>query len=224
MWEAQIPILSAGFRVVCYDSRGHGDSSAPQGPYTITDLGRDALAVLDALQIERAHFCGLSIGGLVGQWLGINAGARIDKLVLCSTAAQIGTADSWRARIALVREKGMSPLAEATADRWFTQACNASRPGMIRAILDDFIATSADGYCGCCAALATADYRDDLGRIGVPVLTISGAEDPVCPPADLQFIADSVVNGRHISVPGRHLCNLESPAVFTTVVAGFLNQ
>lgn len=222
MWNAQLPALSAHFRVLRYDQRGHGDSSAPPSPYVLADLGGDVLALLDALQIDRAHFCGLSIGGLIGQWLAINAGARLGRLVLCATASKIGSAEGWQTRIEQVRAHGLVPLAEATARRWFGPAFNAARPETVKAMLEIFTGVSIDAYCGCCAALACADLRGSLGGVRMPVLAISGNDDPVCPPSDLQSIAASVPIGRHVSLPGRHIVNVESTDEFSRELREFL--
>ena len=222
MWDAQVEALSTRFRVLRYDRRGHGQSTAAPGPYTLADLGGDVLALMDALEIERAHFCGLSIGGLVGQWLGIHAPERIERLVVCATAVKIGTAESWNQRIALVQDKGLTPLLDATADRWFTPAFIAANPDVVKDILARFAAVSAEGYAGCCAALAGADLGADIGRITVPVLAISGDNDPVCTPDDLQAIADGVADGRHLSLPGRHIVNIESAGAFSSALADFM--
>ena len=222
MWDAQVEALSTRFRVLRYDRRGHGQSTAAPGPYTLADLGGDVLALMDALEIERAHFCGLSIGGLVGQWLGIHAPERIERLVVCATAVKIGTAESWNQRIALVQDRGLTPLLDATADRWFTPDFIAANPGVVKDILARFAAVSAEGYAGCCAALAGADLGADIGRITVPVLAISGDDDPVCTPDDLQAIADGVADGRHLSLPGRHIVNIESAGAFSSALADFM--
>lgn len=222
MWDAQIADLSNDFRILRYDRRGHGLSGTPTPPYALGDLGADVIALWDALSIARSHFCGLSIGGLTGQWLGVHAAPRLDRVILCATAARIGTADSWTARIADVRANGLSGLVPATAERWFTPGFRAARPAVVEAILDSFAATSANGYIGCCAALAGADLRGDLPRIAAPVLAISGDDDPVCPPADLAAIAGGVPDGRHLSLPGRHIVNVESAASFNAAVRDFL--
>ncbi|MDQ1901891.1 3-oxoadipate enol-lactonase [Paracoccus sp. WLY502] len=222
MWDAQVAGLAQHFRILRYDRRGHGGSGTPPPPYALADLGGDVVALWDALSIERSHFCGLSIGGLTGQWLGIHAGARLDRLAVCATAARIGTPDGWTARMTDVRANGLAGLVPATADRWFTPAFRTARPGEVEAILSTFAATSAEGYAGCCAALAESDLRDDLSRITVPVLSVSGDDDPVCPPSDLQAIARSVADGRHRSLPGRHLVNVESPAPFNALLRDFL--
>ncbi|GGF73731.1 3-oxoadipate enol-lactonase [Paracoccus acridae] len=222
MWDAQIADLAGDFRILRYDRRGHGKSGTPPPPYALSDLGGDVIALWDALSIPRSHFCGLSIGGLTGQWLGIHSRARLDRLAVCATAARIGTAESWTARMADVRANGLAGLVPATAERWFTPAFSATRPGEVEAILSTFATTSAEGYVGCCAALAQADLRDDLARITVPVLAVSGDDDPVCPPADLQAIAQGVPDGRHHGLPGRHLVNVESAAAFNALLRDFL--
>ncbi|MFG1300906.1 3-oxoadipate enol-lactonase [Xanthobacter sp. V3C-3] len=222
MWEPQARALAGQFRVLRVDCRGHGRSTTAPPPYALADLGGDLLALMDALGIARAHFCGLSIGGLTGQWLGIHAGARFDRIVVCATAARIGTSESWQARIDAVREGGLAPLTAATAERWFTPAFRAAHPAQVDDILATFAQVDPEGYAGCCAALAGADLRAEIGRIDNPVLAISGDDDPVCPPADLQFIADHVARGRHVSLPGRHIVNIESAQAFNAELLDFL--
>ena len=224
MWDAQANALSGDFRVLRYDRRGHGLSSAPSSPYALADLGRDVIALLDALDIDETHFCGLSIGGLTGQWLGIRAGHRFGKIAVCATAAKIGTAEGWVSRMEAVRANGLAGLVAATAERWFSPAFAAAEPAVVGKVLDSFVATSIDGYAGCCAALAGADLQADIARIENPLLAISGADDPVCPPADLEKIAVTVKQGRHVSLPGRHIVNMESASAFNAVLAGFLKQ
>ncbi|APG87357.1 3-oxoadipate enol-lactonase (plasmid) [Sinorhizobium americanum CCGM7] len=222
MWDGQATELSRHFRVLRYDRRGHGRSSAPPPPYTLSDLGQDAIALLDALEIEKAHFCGLSIGGLTAQWLGIHAAQRLDKIAVCATSARIGSAQSWATRIDSVRANGLTTLTAATAERWFGSEFRVSEPGAIGTVLDSFAATSIDGYIGCCAALAGADLRDDIRRISNPVLAVSGDDDPVCPPSDLENIAARVQQGRHLSLPGRHIVNIESKQAFNAALLEFL--
>lgn len=224
MWDRQVAALSQTYRVLRYDRRGHGQSSTPPGPYALSDLGRDVLALLDALRIDRVHFCGLSIGGLTGQWLAVHAGDRLHKVVLCATAARIGTRESWEARMEAVRKDGLGGLVAATAERWFTPGFIAAEPEMVRGVLDRFAATSPEGYVGCCAALSGADFRGELDRISHPLLAVSGTDDPVCPPSDLQAIAANVQRGRHVSFPGRHIVNIESSSSFNAVLSDFLKH
>jgi 3-oxoadipate enol-lactonase len=224
MWDAQATELAQHFRVLRYDARGHGQSTTPPPPYSLADLGRDALALLDALNIERAHFCGLSIGGLTGQWLGIHAGSRFDKMVFCATAAKIGTAEGWSARIAAVKANGLAALTTATAERWFTPTFNAEHADVAANILDTFVKVDPEGYNGCCAALVDTDLREQIQTITRPVLAISGDDDAVAPPSDLKYIADHVQTGRHVSLPGRHIVNLESAPAFNAALLGFLRN
>ncbi|MGO4853031.1 3-oxoadipate enol-lactonase [Phaeovulum sp. W22_SRMD_FR3] len=222
MWDVQVAALSDHFRILRYDRRGHGGSSAPPPPYALADLGGDVIALLDALDIRQSHFCGLSIGGLTGQWLGIHAADRFDQLVLCATAARIGSAEGWAARITEVTENGLAALVPGTGARWFTPAFSAAQPETVRGILQQFEMTSVEGYVGCCAALAGADLRADIAQIANPVLTISGSDDPVCPPADLAAIAATVCQGRAVSLPGRHLVNIEAAGAFNATLLNAL--
>lgn len=222
MWDRQVDALSATFRILRYDRRGHGQSSAPPGGYSVAQLGADVLALWDHLGVERSHFCGLSIGGLTGQWLGVHAGARLQTLTVAATAAKIGTLENWNARIAQVQRDGLLPLREGTAERWFTPAFAQAQPAVVEDILQRFVATRVTGYIGCCHAVATADFRDLLGRITAPTLAIAGDDDPVCPPADLDAIAQGVADGRSIAVPGRHICNIESADAFTAALVAHL--
>lgn len=222
MWDRQVLALQEDFRILRYDRRGHGLSSSPPPPFSMADLGADVLHLMDHLGIAHAHFCGLSIGGLVGQWLAINAAQRFDKMVLCATAARIGTTQSWTERMNAVSAHGLSPLLAGTVQRWFTPAFGAEAPDVIEACLATFQATSIDGYVGACAALADADFHESLSSISRPVLAISGADDPVCPPSDLERIARTVFDGRHISLPGRHIVNIESAERFNETLCGFL--
>lgn len=222
MWDTQALALARDFRILRYDRRGHGQSTATVAPYTLDDLGRDALAVLDAAGVERVHYCGLSIGGLTAQWLAIHAAERLKSLTVCATASRIGTGDGWRTRIDAVRAGGLTPLLSATAERWFTPRFIDNEPAAVSEILQSFSATSPEAYIGCCAVLADADLTADISEIGCPVLAVSGNDDPVCPPSALQAIADGVQHGHHVSLPGRHIVSLESSAAFNAALAGFL--
>lgn len=223
MWDEQIEELSKRYRLIRYDRRGHGSSTVSNSAFTIADLGKDVLALMDHLQVKRAYFCGLSIGGLVGQWLGVNAPDRIDKLVLCATAAKIGTAQAWLERAALVREKGLSPLTEGTVERWFNPNFVADCPERVQRILDEFLHTSAEGYAQCCEALSSADFTKELASISVPTLCLAGQEDPVCPPEDLVHIATQVQQGTASNLDGRHIFTIESAADFNAELISFLN-
>lgn len=224
MWDAQIPEFARYFRVLRYDRRGHGQSSTPPGPYTIGDLGADVLALMNGLGVGQAAFCGLSIGGLTGQWLALNASRRFDRFVLCSTAAKIGTADGWRTRIDEVRRQGMDEIARATVTRWFTEEFVAREPATVESVRRQLKTTSPDGYIACIGALMGADFRTRLDEINRPLLTVAGRSDPVTAPSDLEFIADQVAGARTVELPGAHLCNVESAAAFTEAVLSFLRS
>lgn len=223
MWDEQVAALKNDFKVVRYDRRGHGQSTTSSTPFTIADLGKDAIALIDHLGLEKVHFCGLSIGGLVGQWLGVNAADRLRSLTVCATAAKIGAAEAWIERAALVREQGLSPLLAGTEERWFTPEFVQNNPQVVKAILAEFLQNSAEGYAQCCEALATADFNADLAKITVPTLCVYGDDDAVCPPSDLIHIAKNVQQGQEIGVAGRHIFNLESVAPFNAALTHFIS-
>jgi 3-oxoadipate enol-lactonase len=222
MWEPQLAPFSARFRVIRYDTRGHGESSAPSGAYTIERLGRDVVALLDALSIPHAHFCGLSMGGATGIWLGIHAPERIDRLVLANTAAKIGTADMWNARIDAVRKGGTASIAPAVLARWFTPALLDSPTPLVARMRATFERTSADGYAACCAAVRDTDLRFVLGRIHRPTLVIAGSEDTSTPPHDGRYLSDHIANARYVELQAPHLSNVQAATAFTQAVMQFL--
>jgi 3-oxoadipate enol-lactonase len=223
MWDPQISEFSKSFRVLRSDTRGHGKSSVPPGPYSIEQLAKDVLALADALQLERFHFCGLSMGGQIGMWLAANAPQRLDKLVLSSTAAKIGTHEMWNARIATVRKEGMKDVAAAAIERWFTPAFRAKNPPVVEEIHKILQATSPEGYAACCAGLRDFDFREQLNKIRTPTLVISGTHDPATTPADGQFLANQIAGASYLELNGAHLSNIEDADRFTREVVTFLN-
>ncbi len=222
MWDEQVNALADHFRILRYDPRGHGQSSAPAGPYSLQQLGGDVTALLDALQIERVAFCGLSLGGLVAQWLALHAPQRLTHVVVCATAARIGSTASWQDRAASVAHAGLEPLRQATAERWFGDAFRSTSGARVAEILGGFVQTSTTGYVGCCAALSTADLRSFTTEISVPLLAIAGADDPVCAVSDLQAIAEGAADGMLLILPGRHLVNVETADRFNVALQEFL--
>jgi 3-oxoadipate enol-lactonase len=223
MWDPQQQALAKSFRVLRYDTRGHGGSGLAPEPWTLAMLANDLLGLLDALGLARVHFCGLSMGGLVGMWLGAHAASRIDRLVLSSTGARIGTAESWNARIASVREGGMSRISASVVERWFTPAFRQSAPEVVAGVQRRIETTPPAGYAACCAALRDADERADLAAIRAPTLVISGRHDPATPPAEGQAIASAVAGARYAELPAAHLCNIESAAAFNAELLSFLS-
>jgi 3-oxoadipate enol-lactonase len=185
-------------------------------------LGRDVLSLLDELDIERAHFCGISMGGLTGQWLGVHAPERIDKLVIADTAARIGTEEGWRSRAQLVRTQGMADVAAGAAGRWFTADFIAREPAVVAAMTEQLRAISPEGYAACCDVLAVADLRGSVGAITVPLLVIAGEFDPVTTVDDARFIAERVQGAKVAVVPASHLSNIEAPGAFNSAVLDFL--
>ena len=210
MWERQLP-LAGRLRLVRFDHRGHGGSPVPPGPYEIADLGRDVLALMDSLGIERASWCGTSIGGMVGIWLGANAPERIERLILMCTSAHMPPASAWRERAAAVLEAG-SPdvVADAVVERWLTPSYAAEHPGVRAELRAMLAATDGDGYAACCGAIERMDLREQLPRIAAPALVISGSDDPATPLEHQRLIAAAVPGARHEVVgPAAHMAAVE---------------
>jgi 3-oxoadipate enol-lactonase len=222
LWQAQIDAFADHFRVVTYDTRGHGESDAPVGDYTIARLGQDVVSLLDALGIRRAHVCGISIGGLTALWLGIHAAERVDRLVLANTAACIGSRELWTQRIAMATSVGLSTLADQSMARWFTEGFRFAEPSRVQAARAAFERTAVNGYAGCCAALRDADLREGASRVMAPTLVVTGTHDPSTPPADGRWLAQAIPGSQLIEFDAAHLSNVECAAAFTTAVDEFL--
>ncbi len=223
MWGPQMPAAEKIFQVLRYDTRGHGESSVTPGPYSIEQLGRDVLTLLDALGIERVYFCGLSMGGMIGMWLGLNAPTRLAKLVLCNTAAKIGTPETWNARIESVRKSGMKAVAASVVERWLTPEFRARSPQAAETALRMLEAAAPEGYAACCAAVRDFDARGQISAIRVPTLVITGSKDPATPPADGRFLADQISGARYVELDSSHLSNVEASEPFTAELVRFLS-
>jgi 3-oxoadipate enol-lactonase len=223
MWEPQIAVLARRFRVLRYDTRGHGASFVAPGPYGIDGLARDALDLLDALEIARAHFCGLSMGGMIGIWLGVNASERVARLVLCNTAARIGSPEIWNARIDTVRKRGMEGIADAVLGRWFTPSFLQAGAAGIDRVRRMLLATPAEGYIACCEAIRDTDLRDAVSRVRSPTLVIAGAADASTPPTEGRFLAERIPGARYVELNAAHLSNLEAAEQFTQAVSTFVS-
>jgi 3-oxoadipate enol-lactonase len=211
MWEPQLAALSRSYTTIAYDQLGHGRSPVPEGPYSIEQLGRAAIELMDSLGLERAAFVGLSIGGMVGQWLAAHAPERIDRLVLLCTAAHFPSPDPWRDRIRTVTEAGsVGVIAEAVVARWLTPEFAAAHPERAEGLRTMLAAQPVAGYAACCAALATLDLRDDLARIVAPTLVIGGKQDLAIPTENQHFIAEHINNAQiEILDPGAHVVSIE---------------
>ena len=226
MWDPQTPALVARNRVVRYDLRGHGRSPAPTGPYTISDLGEDLLALIDRLEVERATLCGVSIGAMTSIWAAAQAPERVRRLVLCCTSARFGpeAAEVYRARAETVRARTVDAVADGALERWFTPAFREAQPELMSQIRKGLTDTSSEGYAGCCEALASLDLHPVLGSISAPTLVIAGAEDPATPPDHGRAIADGIPGARFELIEGAaHLANIEKADVVTPLIAGFID-
>lgn len=227
MWDAQIDAFSQHFQVLRYDTRGHGKSLVTESIYSIEQNGRDVLALLDALGIEQAYFCGLSMGGLIGQWLSINAPERLKRVVLCNTAAKIGGPDVWNPRIEMVLRDGpaaMLALRNASIARWFTPEFAEAETAKVEAVVGMLAATSPQGYAANCAAVRDADFREQLSSIKLPLLMVCGTEDAVTTPADGQFIVERVAGAQLVEFHAAHLSNVEAGDAFSQAVLDFLTH
>ncbi len=224
MWDPQVPEFLKTLRVLRYDTRGHGQTSVTQGPYTIEQLARDVLALADALDVKRFHFCGLSMGGMIGMWLGVNAPERLNKLVLCSTAAKIGTPETWNARIEAVRKNGMKQVAASVVERWFSAAFREKSPSTRAKTQKMLEEANREGYAAGCAAVRDFDFRERLDRIHTTTLVIAGRYDPATPPADGHFLADHIQGARYVQLNAAHLSNIEDADRFSREVSEFLNS
>jgi 3-oxoadipate enol-lactonase len=222
MWDPQMPAFAERFRVLRYDMRGHGRSAVPPGPYSIDDLGRDVLALLDANCIDRVSFCGLSMGGMTGMWLGCHAPERLERLVLCNTSAQLGSPDQWNTRIAIVQNEGMKGVAEGVIGRWFTPEFREREPQAVERVRRMLLETPPVGYAACCAAIRDQDQREAICAVRVPTLVVAGARDPATPPEHSRIIGSKIPGARVVELDAAHLSNIEAPDRFTASVLEFL--
>ena len=223
LWTPQVDRLAAAFRVIRFDTRGHGASDAPPGPYVLDRLGRDALAVLDAAGARRAHVCGVSLGGQAALWLAVHAPERVTGVVAANTGARIGTTALWDQRIRAAETLGMHALVEPAMARWFTPRFRRRDPETVDRFRTMLRGCSPTGYAGCCAALRDADLRTDLHRIERPTLVIVGADDGATPPAAGRAICEHVAGAELLALDAAHLASVERPGAFTDGVMAFLS-
>jgi 3-oxoadipate enol-lactonase len=218
MWDPQAEQLAQRFRLVRYDTRGHGSSETPRGPYSIDDVGNDVVELLDHLDVGRAHIAGLSLGGMTAMWLAINAPERVEKLVLLCTSPQLGPAQGWVDRAETVREQGTEAIVEATLERWFTESYRAQHD--VSAIREMFVRIDDEGYANCCSIIEHMDLAPNLDGITASTLVIAGAQDPSTPPDQhAQRIVDGIPDARlEILDPGAHLINVERPEAVTALI------
>lgn len=219
MWDSQMDALTSRYRVLRYDLRGHGGSDVPVGAYSIDRLGRDVIELLDSLKIERVHFCGLSLGGMVGQWLGFRAPERLHSLTLANTLAYMGPPTSWDERIAAVRTSGMKAIREAVLARWFT--ADYTDTAALGAMIE---ATDPQGYAGCSAAIRDMDMRRFGQLITTPTLIIGGLRDPATPPEHAELLHAQIARSVLVMLDSAHLSNIECASNFNTALLNFLKS
>jgi 3-oxoadipate enol-lactonase len=223
MWSPQVEPFAARYRVLRYDTRGHGHSDAPRGPYTLEQLTGDVVGLLDALGIDRAHFCGLSMGGLTGIALAARHPERFDRVVLSNTAALIGSDAIWTPRAARARDEGMAALCDAVLSRWFTPDFMTAQPLLLAGIRDVFRHTSGEGYAANCEAIRDADLRGEAATIRLPVLVISGTHDLSTTAAQGRQLAESIDGARYVELDAAHLSNIQKADEYTRTVLDFLH-
>lgn len=221
MWEPQMVELQKHFRVLRYDTRGHGRSALPPSPCTMGELAQDVVDLLDHVGIAQTHFCGLSLGGMTGMALAQRFPERVARLALCNTSAYMGPASAWNTRIALVREGGTAAVTEAVIGRWFTPGFQAAAPGKIAVVRKMLLNTSATGYAACCAAIRDMDQRESIKAIGNATLVIVGTHDPATPPQDGKLIAENIAGAKLVELDAAHLSNWEQADTFTRDLVAF---
>jgi len=220
MWDPQVPALSERYRVVTYDTRGHGESPAPAGPYTLDDMVDDLVALLDEVGAQRAHVAGLSLGGMTAMRLAAREPQRVDRLALLCTSAKPDP-KPFLDRAAAVRSAGTAPLAPTVASRWLTPPYAAEHPDLVAKLEAMIAGSDDDGYAACCEVVASLDLREDCARITAPTLVVSGWEDPALTPEHQRLIADAIPGAELLTVsPGAHLANLEQPLRVTGALLG----
>lgn len=222
LWDQQVERFSGPFRVIRYDTRGHGRSDTRPGETALDQLGRDVLAVLDAVGVWRAHVCGISLGGITGLWLGVHAPERLGRLIAANTGARIGTPALWTERIGAVRSHGMRAVAGNAMRRWFSAGFRERHPTTVDRFRSMLAGASEEGYVACCAALRDADLRSDIQRIRASTLVIAGAHDEATPVADAELIRERIAGARLVTLDAAHLSNVEQPEAFASAVLDFL--
>ncbi|MFC0329791.1 alpha/beta fold hydrolase [Paenibacillus sepulcri] len=225
MWDGQIADFSRHFRVLRYDYRGHGESDTPAGPYSFDRLGRDVIELLDALQIDRVHFLGLSLGGVIGQWLGIYAPERVDRLILSNTSSYLGPAGQWESLIASVQQpEKRTEFADMFMKNWFPSHMLEPQNPLVTSFRKMVLATRAQGIAGSWAAIRDMDMRRTVALISSPTLVIAGQYDTVTLPSHSELIAETVPNAKLVMLPAVHLSNVEYQAEFLSAVFEFLQS
>jgi 3-oxoadipate enol-lactonase len=224
MWKHQIENFSKYYNLLLSDTRGHGQSETTPGEYKVELLGHDVLELTQALDISSFHFCGLSMGGLIGQWLAINGGKRVKKVVLCNTAVKIGSKEAWNERIETVKKKGLEAVASTTPNKWFTKDFIESNTQQVNEIIQEFSKNSFNGYNANCAMVRDADFRDTIHKTDKKILIVTGSEDRVTTVEHGRILQNEINNSELVSINASHLSAFENPTEFNKPVLEFLNQ
>lgn len=225
MWDPQMDVLTNSFRVLRYDTRGHGDTDAPDGPYTIKLLAEDAVALLDALAIEKVHFAGLSMGGMIGQYLGANFSERLHSLLLCDTASEMPTLEMWNDRISTARDNGIAALLDGTLKRWFTAPFLSNDKDAVEKIAQMIRTTNAGGYIGCASAVRDMSQTSILQNIKVPTIIIVGEDDPACTVEQSRVLEEHIKGSELVILKNAaHLSNIEQTSDFNAAMMKFLDR
>ena len=224
MWDDQVKAITERFRLVRYDRRGHGKSGAPKGPYNMEMLGRDALAVMDGAGVQKVNWCGLSMGGMVGMWLGANAPQRIDRLVLSNTSSYMADKQIWNDRIKTVRAGGLAAIVDGTMERWFTKDFRERAPQAIARMKEMMLKTPLEGYIGCGEAVRDMDHREIIRKIAAPTLIIAGRHDPATTVEAGEFLRDRIPGAKLAVLEAAHIANVEQPQAYTDTLLTFLTS
>lgn len=225
MWDPQMAVLTESFRVLRYDTRGHGDTDAPQGPYTIKLLAEDAVALLDALGIDKVHFAGLSMGGMIAQYMGANFSQRVHSLLLCDTASEMPTLEMWNDRISTARDNGISALLEGTLNRWFTPPFLENDKAAVEKVAQMIRTTDTGGYIGCASAVRDMSQTSILSQISVPTIIIVGEDDPACTVEQSRVLEEHIKGSELVIIKNAaHLSNIEKTDEFNDAMISFLQK
>jgi 3-oxoadipate enol-lactonase len=222
MWDDQAQEFAKHFRLIRYDRRGHGRSGVPPGPYSMERFGRDVIAVLDALRVDKTNWCGLSMGGMVGQWLGANAPTRVDKLILSNTNYHYADKAPWNDRIRFIERNGLEAMVDANMQRWFTEGFRNNAPAQMARMREMFVATQVPGYTACCEAIRDMDFTASNPTIANPTMVIVGAQDSATPPAVGEAIANQIPDAKVVSLDAAHISNVEQPKAYAEAVFDFV--
>lgn len=224
MWKFQVPALvEAGYRVLRYDSRGHGHSEVPEGPYSIEMLTADAVSLIDGLGLDKVHFCGLSMGGMIGQMLGTQYGDRLISLTLSSTAAYMSPKEIWDERIETVRKGGMAVVSDATIDRWFTKTGQTNLASTVEKVKSIILNTPVEGFCACCAAIRDMDQRETIRDIITPTLVLVGENDAGTPVSAAEHIHKRITSSSLTIIPdAAHFVHMEQSSIFNQALLEFI--